>query len=145
VYSLNPTRIAAVDVVEIRALQFTTRKAEYIVGVAKEIASGKLAADQLAPLSDGEVIDRLSSLRGVGRWTAEWVLARLLGRPRVVAGDLGVRKAVGLAYLPTPDDRGLALPSEVEVRAVTAHWGPSAGVAQALMLHGLVEGMLEAR
>jgi 3-methyladenine DNA glycosylase/8-oxoguanine DNA glycosylase len=48
-----------------------------------------------------------------------------------VAGDLGVRKAVGAAYL---DGR---MPSEAEVRAVTAHWGPAAGVAQQLLLHWL--------
>jgi len=68
---------------------------------------------------------------GIGRWTAEWLLARTLGRPRVVAGDLGVRKAVGAAYL---DGR---MPSEAEVRAATAHWGPAAGVAQQLLLHWL--------
>jgi DNA-3-methyladenine glycosylase II len=75
-------------------------------------------------------------IRGIGRWSAEWVLARTLGRPRVVAGDLGVRKAVGLAYL------GTTAPSEAEVRAATAHWGESAGVAQALLLHALAEGQL---
>jgi DNA-3-methyladenine glycosylase II len=48
-----------------------------------------------------------------------------------VAGDLGVRKAVGAAYL---EGR---MPSEAEVRAATAHWGPAAGVAQQLLLHWL--------
>jgi 3-methyladenine DNA glycosylase/8-oxoguanine DNA glycosylase len=61
-----------------------------------------------------------------------------MGRPVVVAGDLGVRKAVGLAYLGTP------MPSESQVRAATAHWGESAGVAQALLLHALGEGALAA-
>jgi 3-methyladenine DNA glycosylase/8-oxoguanine DNA glycosylase len=52
-----------------------------------------------------------------------------------VAGDLGVRKAVGQAY-------GLgAMPSEAEVRAKTAHWGTSAAIAQALVLHALVQEM----
>ena len=73
-------------------------------------------------------------MRGIGVWTAEWLLARTLGRPRVVAGDLGVRKAVGLAYL------GGGLPTDVEVRRLTAHWGEAAGMAQALVLHALVAG-----
>jgi DNA-3-methyladenine glycosylase II len=87
-------------------------------------------------LPDEEVIARLVTIRGIGRWSAEWVLARTMGRPTVVAGDLGVRKAVGLAYLGTP------APSEPEVRALTAHWGQSAGVAQAVLLHALGEGLL---
>lgn len=131
VYSLNAERLAAADPAEIRALQFTSRKAEYIVTVAGEIASGQLSLAAIAGLSDEEAIARLTGIRGIGLWTAEWVLARTLGRPRVVAGDLGVRKAVGLAYLGTP------LPTEAEVRRATANWGECAGVAQQLLLHAL--------
>jgi len=100
------------------------------------VARPDLRLDRLSQLEDEDVIQRLCTIRGIGRWSAEWVLARTLGRPRVVAGDLGVRKAVGLAYLSRP------LPSESEVRSATAHWGRSAGVAQALLLHALAEGAL---
>lgn len=131
VYRLNPQRVAAASVGEIRALQFTTRKAEYLIATAEAIASGRLDMATLAALPDEEVITRLSQLRGIGRWTAEWILARALGRPAVVAGDLGVRKAIGQAYLSEP------LPPEAEVRRATSHWGPSAGVAQVLLLHSL--------
>jgi DNA-3-methyladenine glycosylase II len=134
VYNLDAARLAAVTSADIRALQFTTRKAEYIIGVAEAIASGELSHVDLAALPDEEIIERLTALRGVGRWTAEWLLARMLGRPCVVAGDLAVRKAVGLAYLAKP------LPSEREVRACTAHWGPSAGIAQVLLLQGWKSG-----
>jgi DNA-3-methyladenine glycosylase II len=79
---------------------------------------------------------RLVALRGIGPWTAEWFLARTLDRPRVVAGDLGVQKAVGRLYL---DGR---MPSEDEVRALTAHWGAAAGAAQELALADLVAGTL---
>ncbi len=134
VYTLPAELLAAVHPAELRALQFTTRKAEYIVHAAQAVAEGRVTVEQLAALADDEVIARLTALRGIGRWTAEWILARTLGRPTVVAGDLGVRKAVGLAYCATP------LPSEAEVRRATAHWGPSAGVAQQLLLHALGEG-----
>jgi 3-methyladenine DNA glycosylase/8-oxoguanine DNA glycosylase len=53
-----------------------------------------------------------------------------------VAGDLGVRKAVGRAYL------GTERPTEDEVRRATAHWGESAAAAQALLLHALAKGAL---
>jgi DNA-3-methyladenine glycosylase II len=136
VYSLDPERLARVDPLQIRALQFTMSKSEFIVVVARALADGVVSQAELARLPDEEVITRLVTIRGIGRWSAEWVLARTLGRACVVAGDLGVRKAVGLAYLGTP------LPSEAEVRRATAHWGESAGTAQALLLHALGEGAL---
>lgn len=126
VYSLTPARLAGAAVGEIRALQFTQRKAEYVVSLAGEIVAGRLAGLEEAP--DEAVIDRLMALRGVGRWTAEWLLVRYLGRPRVVAGDLGVRRAVGRAYL------GGRMPVEAEVRSLTAGWGPAAAAAQTLLL-----------
>lgn len=133
VYSLDAERLAGLDAADLRALQFTTRKSEYIVGVAKAVLDGRLDRGRLEQLSDEEFIAEMSSLDGVGRWTAEWLLARSLGRPVVVAGDLGVRKAVGRAY------RDGAMPSESEVREITANWGAAAGVAQQLLLHVLVE------
>ena len=136
VYSLEPERIAELDPAQIRALQITTRKAEYIVNLARIIARGELTMEALAQAPDEYVIARLSALRGIGLWTAEWILARSLGRPRVVAGDLGVRKAIGIGYM------GGARPSEEETRRATVHWGASAGVAQALILHALAEKRL---
>jgi DNA-3-methyladenine glycosylase II len=136
VYSLDPARIASVDPAEIRALQFTTSKSVSIVAVAQTLVAENLNVHTLGDLPDEEVIQRLVRIKGIGRWSAEWVLARTLGRPRVVAGDLGVRKAVGLAYLDSP------LPDEADVRAATAHWGESATVAQALLLQALGEGAL---
>jgi DNA-3-methyladenine glycosylase II len=134
VYSLPAARFAGVAVEEIRALQFTTRKAEYILASAEAVASGRLSVERLAELADEEAVAELAALRGIGRWTAEWILARTLGRPRVVAGDLGVRKAVAAAYLGwqprTP------LPGEEAIRQATAHWASAANVAQALVLQG---------
>jgi 3-methyladenine DNA glycosylase/8-oxoguanine DNA glycosylase len=132
-------RIATVDAVEIRALQFTMNKAVSIVATARAVVDEPdLRVERLRERDDDAIVERLTQIRGIGLWSAEWVLARTLGRPRVVAGDLGVRKAVGLAYLSSP------APSEAEVRAATAHWGDSAGVAQALLLHALGEGALTA-
>jgi DNA-3-methyladenine glycosylase II len=136
VYSLHADRLAAATVAELRALQLTARKAESIIRVAEAIAGGRLTLAELAELPDEEVIARLTALPGIGRWSAEWILARTLGRPRVVAGDLGVRKAVGLAYLDT------LVPLEHAVRAATAHWGEAALTAQALLLYAYTHGSL---
>ncbi len=136
VISLEADHLAAADVAELRALQFTTRKSEYIIALATAVAQGRLDLEALHGAQDDEVIARLTALRGIGLWTAEWFLARALGRARVAAGDLGVRKAVGAAYIPGH------MPSEAEVRQLTAHWGAAAGVAQQLVLHALVAGEL---
>jgi DNA-3-methyladenine glycosylase II len=133
VWSLDAAALAAAEVGELRALQFSNAKAVAIVSFAGAVAAGRVRLDELRALDDEQVVDRLVAYPGIGRWTAEWLLARTLGRPRVVAGDLGVRKAVGAAYL------GGRMPSEAEVRAATAHWGAAAGVAQQLLLHRLAE------
>ena len=133
VYALSAPRLAQTTVAQLRELQFTTRKAEYLVDIARRVVTGALDLPGLAALSDAAVIESLVAVRGIGRWTAEWYLARTLGRPVVVAGDLGVRKAVGALYL------GGAMPTEAQVRGLTAHWRLAAGAAQELALHGLAQ------
>ncbi len=120
----------------LRPHQFSGAKADYVIAAARAVSSGTLSLEELRPLADDEVIARVTAVRGLGRWTAEWLLARTLGRPRMVAGDLGVRKAVGQLYL---EGR---MPTEAEVRRLTAHWGAAAGVVQQLALHGLTSGTL---
>ncbi len=93
----TPGAVVHLDVATLRDLQFTTRKSEYILGVAQAALDGTF--DDLASLSNREVVERLTAIRGIGRWSADWLLARCLARPDVVAaGDLGVRKAVSFSY-----------------------------------------------
>jgi DNA-3-methyladenine glycosylase II len=131
VWSLHPEPLADARLEDLRALQLTTAKARSVIEVARAAQAGELRLSELTAMTDDVLIAHLSGLRGIGRWSAEWFLARTLGRPRVVAGDLGVRKAVGrLLEMPM-------LPSETEVRRATAHWGAAATHAQALALHDL--------
>ena len=84
-------RVAASDPDEYPSLGFSRRKAEYVVGLARS----DLDLDALAALTDGEVVETLTALPGIGRWTDDWFLARHLARPEAwPAGDLGLRKAV---------------------------------------------------
>jgi DNA-3-methyladenine glycosylase II len=94
---------------ELVTLGFSRRKAEYVVGRARS----ELDLAGLALLPDEEVKERIVSIRGLGEWTADWFLARHLGRPRAwPAGDLALRKAV----------RGLY--GDVDVRATGARFEP---------------------
>ncbi|HLY94935.1 MAG TPA: hypothetical protein VKP14_08825 [Gaiellaceae bacterium] len=84
-------RLAATSEEELLALGFSRRKAEYVVGLARDA----IDLDALAQLPDEDVKARLTELRGIGDWTAEWFLARHLARPNAwPAGDLALRKAV---------------------------------------------------
>jgi len=93
-------RIARANEEELLVLGFSRRKAEYVLGIAR----AELDFDELALLPDDEVKARLTSLRGLGEWSADWFLARHLARPEAwPAGDLGLRKAV-LAFYPDVTD-----------------------------------------
>jgi DNA-3-methyladenine glycosylase II len=87
--------VARATEADLLALGFSRRKAEYLLGLARS----DLDLDALASLADDEVRARITALRGLGPWTAEWFLARHLARPRAwPAGDLALRKAAALLY-----------------------------------------------
>jgi DNA-3-methyladenine glycosylase II len=102
-------RLAAASEEELFAVGFSRRKAEYVLGLARS----DLDLAGLASLPDEEVKERIVGLRGLGEWTADWFLARHLGRPRAwPAGDLVLRKAVRALY------------GDVDVRAAGARFDP---------------------
>ncbi|HET8579124.1 MAG TPA: hypothetical protein VFO18_18660 [Methylomirabilota bacterium] len=126
-----PAVLARARVRDLRRMQFTWRKAQYIVGLARLVASGRLDLDALTERPNADVIDALTAVRGFGRWTAEWFLARYLGRGDVCpAGDLGVRRAFEHFY-----SRGRAL-SERAIRRRAAAWGPHQNLAVHYLLAG---------
>jgi DNA-3-methyladenine glycosylase II len=124
-------RLAHARVGDLRRLQLTTRKSEYIVGLARQVASGALDLRALRGTSNAGVIEALTAVRGFGRWTAEWFLARHLGRGDVcAAGDLAVRRAFERFY-----NRGRAL-DEAGVRRHASTWGAHQNMAVHYLLAG---------
>lgn len=124
--------LARVRVASLRAMQFSTRKAEYIRDVARAVTAGQLDLTALAGAPSTEVIEKLTALRGLGRWTADWYLARCLGRGDACpAGDLAVRKVFDHHY-----GRGRTL-SEEAIRRRASVWGDY----QSLAIHYLLVGM----
>src|ERR671919_669551 len=125
-------RLARRTVRELRALKYSNRKGEYIRDLARAVVAGTLDLAALGAAANAEVIERLTALRGLGRWTADWFLARCCGRGDVCpAGDLAVRKAFDHYY-----GRGRAL-SEQAIRRRARAWGPY----QNLAVHYLLAGM----
>ncbi len=124
--------LARARVSTLRRMQFSGRKAEYIVGIARAIREGRIDLAAVAACDNEEAIARLTALRGVGRWSAEWFLARCLGRGDVCpAGDLAVRKAFAHYY-----NRGRAL-SDAAIRRRARRWGASQNLAVHYLLSGL--------
>jgi DNA-3-methyladenine glycosylase II len=88
-------RLAEATEAELLALGFSRRKAEYTIGLARS----EIDLSALAALSDEEVKGRITAVRGLGEWTADWFLARHLARPHAWPwGDLALRKAVSDLY-----------------------------------------------
>jgi len=131
----TPEKLARVKVSSLRQLQFTEKKSEYIIGLAKAIRDGQLDLETLSQQSDEEIAEKLIALRGIGRWTVDWFLARCLGRGDAFpAGDLGVRKAVQHFYFNGKEK------SEDELRAFAERWGDFANLATHYLLTGVALG-----
>ena len=108
-------------------LGFSRAKAEYVL----ELAHSSLDFAALASLDDAEVVAALTSVRGLGRWTADWYLARHLARPHAwPAGDLGVRKAVSTFYA------GGSQLSIEEVRRMSERFAPFENLSAQFLLAG---------
>ncbi len=119
--------VARADPGDFPALGFSRKKAEYVIGLARS----DLDLEALAALPDEDVIAALTAVPGLGRWTADWFLARHLARPHAwPAGDLGVRKAVSTFYA---DGRPLSIP---EVRAMGDRFAPFQNLSAQFLLAG---------
>jgi 3-methyladenine DNA glycosylase/8-oxoguanine DNA glycosylase len=124
-------RLAHARVGDLRRLQLTTRKSEYVIGLARRIVSGALDLRALPDTPNERVIEALTAVRGFGRWTAEWFLVRHLGRGDVcAAGDLAVRRAFERFY-----NGGREL-DEAGVRRRAATWGAHQNMAVHYLLAG---------
>src|SRR2546427_2402547 len=116
--------IAALDDVALRAVGLSGQKVGYLRDLSARIADGRLRLDELEALPDEEVIERLTAVKGFGRWTAEMFLMFRLHRPDVLpVADLGIVKAVQKLY-------GLRKPPKTErILAIGEAWRPYRSVA----------------
>jgi DNA-3-methyladenine glycosylase II len=95
----RPEDLLEAKVADLRGLQLSTRKGEYVVGLARTFADGTWSEAALDVLDDEAFVARVASLRGLGRWSAEWALVRGLGRADLLpADDVGVQRAISEGY-----------------------------------------------
>jgi DNA-3-methyladenine glycosylase II len=95
----NAAAIAALDDTALRGVGLSGQKVGYLRDLSARIEDGRLKLDELEALGDEEVIERLTAVKGFGRWTAEMFLMFRLHRPDVLpVGDLGIVTAVQRLY-----------------------------------------------
>ena len=104
----TPAQVLATSDERLRAVGLSSQKLGYLRDLCRRIEEGQLPLDVLERMEDEAVIEALTQVKGVGRWTAEMFLIFRLQRPDVLPlGDLGIARAVQRAYklrkAPSPD------------------------------------------
>ena len=120
----DPARLLAASEDTLKTAGFSRQKIAY----AHALAEARIDYAALADLPDEALIDRLMTLKGVGRWSAEIYAKFSLGRPDIfAAGDLALQEAVRAL-------RGLdTRPTEDQTRAIAARWSPLRTVAATIL------------
>lgn len=103
----TPQNVASLEYDDLRKLQFSQRKAEYVIDTSRLIIEGKLDLAQLAAASNEEIASELTKIRGLGSWSAQnWMLFGLGRSDLLPAADIGVQNALklydNLTEKPTP-------------------------------------------
>ena len=120
----TPRQLLDADPEQLRGAGLSRAKVAYLRDLAERVEDGDLELEQLAELPDEQVAEQLTQVKGLGEWTAHMFLIFHLGRPDVLpVGDLGIRRAVQIAY-------GLKeLPDATELERIAEPWRPNRSLA----------------
>jgi DNA-3-methyladenine glycosylase II len=121
-----PEQILQKSVEELRTVGLSRPKANYIRDLAQHIVDGKISFDAFVETSNEDIIHELTSVKGIGEWTAHMFLMFCLGRTDILpVGDLGIRNGIrdlyGFDHAPSP--------KEIADIAETNHWHPYESIA----------------
>jgi DNA-3-methyladenine glycosylase II len=137
----RPEDLSSVSDDDLRGVGFSRAKILAIRDLAaKTLDGGVPTARQIVKLSDDEIIERLTEVRGVGRWTVEMLLIFQLGRPDVLpADDFGVRNGFRIAY------HRRALPKPKELVVFGERWRPHRTTAAWYLWRAVEQGRKKER
>jgi DNA-3-methyladenine glycosylase II len=137
----RPEDLSSVSDNELRSAGFSRAKILAIRDIAAKTLDGVVPTSrQIVKLSDDEIIERLTEVRGVGRWTVEMLLIFQLGRPDVLpADDFGVRNGFRIAY------RRRALPKPKELLVFGERWRPHRTTAAWYLWRAVEQGRKKER
>ena len=128
----SPAELVATDPERLREVGLSRAKASYLRSLADHVLAGELELDRLTELPDEEVSAQLTAVRGLGQWTADMFLIFHLRREDILpVGDLGIRRAVQLAY-------GLdELPDKAPLTQIAEPWRPHRSLASLYLWRSL--------
>jgi DNA-3-methyladenine glycosylase II len=130
----SPTELLAVDPGQLREAGLSWRKVATLRDLAERLSDGRLDQDVLGGLPDDQVVAQLTTVSGIGPWTAQGALLIALGREDVVLpGDLALRKAVQSAYQLDH------LPTQQEVLDIAENWRPYRSLATSYLFSAAFE------
>ena len=132
----DPDDLASLEPADLKRHGFSSTKARTIIETARAIVADDLDLEALAQVEDGAAIERLTSLRGIGRWTAEYVLLRGLGRLHIFPGDdVGAHNKLRHLF-------GIDTALDYDaVHRLVARWQPYAGL---VYFHLLLDSLSQA-
>jgi DNA-3-methyladenine glycosylase II len=116
---VTPHEILKLTEAQMRSVGLSKQKASYLRDMAERSSRGLLDFSKLAELSDDEVIEHLTQVKGVGTWTAHMFLMFTLKRPNILpTGDFGVQMAIKKAY------NKRKLPKPLQMEKIAKVWEP---------------------
>ncbi len=120
----RPEELARTHPMRLRSAGLSRQKRRYLLDLARKVSSGALDLKSISRLPDEEVIEQLTRVKGIGRWTAEMFLIFCLKRLDVLpVDDLGLQKGVQKAY------RFRSLPAARTIRRLGEGWRPYRSIA----------------
>ena len=130
--TVRPLAVIRAGETTLRTAGLSRRKAEYVQDLARRFHEGTVDVASWSSMADEEIVERLTEVRGIGRWTAEMFLIFNLARPDVLpVADLGLQRALSVNY-----NRGRPL-SARKLHAITCPWTPWRSVATWYMWRSL--------
>jgi DNA-3-methyladenine glycosylase II len=121
---LTPEGILKLTDAQMRAVGLSKQKSSYLKDMAQRAARGELDFSRLATMTDAEVIEQLTQVKGVGVWTAQMFLMFTLKRPNVLpTGDFGIQNAIRKHY------KKRKLPKPAQMEKIARGWEPYRSVA----------------
>ena len=95
----TPAALLPISDEALRGVGLSRQKLGYMRDLSRKVLDGSVKTDTLASLSDDEIVAELTTIKGIGRWTADMILIFRLARPDILpVGDLGIVKAIQKAY-----------------------------------------------
>lgn len=116
---ISPAAVLSTSREDLRACGLSGQKASYLLDLATHYADSRLSCDAIRGMTEEDLVKKLTSVKGIGKWTADMFSMFSLGRPDILpVGDLGIRKGFAVHF-------GLKeLPDATEMEKLAEPWRP---------------------